>query len=232
MDLTTTDSASLTLTWANELLGGGNPAAFLVAPGRFVSASRNGDSLALTLGGDQPFGLGLGPNPPVDPRWTSCAIDNSSFGDHLGQLGARDEWDFYSINVALTDDERTVEVIRDDDVVTRLLHEHAPQSQVWPGNTEIVHWYGVRSVQGTWASIAALVRWESGLHVLSSVATVSDLRGRGFAPTLVKGVITEARHHGATWLGLGVGHWNLPAQRVYQRVGFSLRANFTNYSTG
>jgi RimJ/RimL family protein N-acetyltransferase len=30
-------------------------------------------------------------------------------------------------------------------------------------------------------------------------------------------------------IGLGVSHANIPAQRVYENVGFELQANFTNY---
>jgi ribosomal protein S18 acetylase RimI-like enzyme len=80
-----------------------------------------------------------------------------------------------------------------------------------------------------WASVGALVRWESAQHVLVSVATNVEMRGRGFAQTLVRGVVGLARKRGIEWVGLGVSHANIPAQRVYGNVGFEPRANFTIY---
>jgi ribosomal protein S18 acetylase RimI-like enzyme len=77
--------------------------------------------------------------------------------------------------------------------------------------------------------VGALVAGESGLHVLTSVATGTELRGRGFARTLVRGTLGVARRGGIRWVGLGVSHANIPAQRLYENVGFALGANFTNY---
>ncbi len=77
--------------------------------------------------------------------------------------------------------------------------------------------------------MGALVRWGSGLRVLTSVATSTELRGRGFARTLVRGTLGVAHWRGIRWVGLGVSHANIPAQRVYENVGFALGANFTNY---
>jgi ribosomal protein S18 acetylase RimI-like enzyme len=213
--------------WVREWRGELSPALFFLSPLRFAVCERTADSMSLTLAGEQCYGLGFGPHPPVNPSWTRCSIDASGFGDRVGQLEAQGRWDFYAVEtmgisggVAL--------VLNDDNFVRDFLNEHAPHSQVWPGNKEIVSWYGVRD-GAEWASIGALVRWESGLHVLVSVATRSDLRGRGFAPTLLRGIVCDASRHGVSILGLGVDHENVAAQRTYERAGFTLLANFTNY---
>jgi hypothetical protein len=81
--------------WANELWGESHPIHFFLSPNRFVRGDRVDDSLSLTLSGEQCYGLGFGPSPPVNSEWTRCSIDESHFGPSLGQLVANDQWDFY-----------------------------------------------------------------------------------------------------------------------------------------
>jgi ribosomal protein S18 acetylase RimI-like enzyme len=66
--------------------------------------------------------------------------------------------------------------------------------------------------------------------VLASVVTVAELRGRGYARQLLRGVIDDAKRRDIRWLGLGVAHDNVSAQRSYEHVGFIRRAKFTNYA--
>jgi ribosomal protein S18 acetylase RimI-like enzyme len=216
--------------WAHELWGQSHPVQFFLSPIRFERGERTDDSMSLTLSGDQCYGLGFGPAPPVNAEWTRCSIDQSQFGPNLGRLVANDHWDFYSVDVRQADLGVRALVLDDETVITRILNEHAPHSKVWPGNKEIVNWYGVQDRDGQWASLGALVRWESGCLVISSVVTVSDLRSKGFARLLTGGIVGEARTFGAQWLGLGVAHDNLAAQRTYEHSGFVCRANFTSYA--
>jgi ribosomal protein S18 acetylase RimI-like enzyme len=216
--------------WANELLGEGNPVPFFLSPHRFEKCERTSDSLSFTLSGEQCYGLGFGPQPRVNPDWTKCSIDNSHFGDELGRLIAGDRWDFYSLDTTLCEVEGSLFEVRDDELVSAMLVSHAPQSQVWPGNAELVGWFGLNDSQGELASLAALVRWESGLHVLSSVVTVTEKRARGHARTLVRGIAGELHYRGFRWLGLGVAHNNAAAHRAYEQAGFLRRAQFLMYS--
>ena len=230
MEPTSTTHPATALRWSVELFGEGNPAQFFLAPNRFDSAERNNDSLALTLTGAQLFGLGLGPNPPRRPDWTRCVLASTDGVERVGALHASDYWDFYSVDASRTHVDGDVVVLTDDDLITELLQLHANNSSVWPGEPGIVSWYGLRDAEDDLISLGALVRWESGLHVLASITTVSEFRGQGFAQELVQGMIARARERGIQWLGLGVSHSNLAAQRVYQKTGFSLRANFTTYT--
>jgi ribosomal protein S18 acetylase RimI-like enzyme len=229
----TTDLATAR-EWIGERFAPGGPAEFFLSPTRFVSCERTPDSWSMTLSGEQCYGLGFGPAPPINPEWTRCSIDQSRLGERVGQLVARDAWDFYSLDTSTpragSKPPVVVETVSDDAAIERILRAHAPHSQVWPGNAEVANWYGVRGEAGQWASIAALVRWESGSYVLASIATVVDLRGRGYVRQLLRGVVDDARRRHISWLGLGVAHDNAAAKRSYERVGFELRANFTSYA--
>ena len=93
-----TFDASLALTWSNQILGEGNPAAFFLAPTRFVVAYATVDSFSLTIGGDQIFGMGLGPNAHLVPQWQRFTLDHSTGLTLAQSLLPTDEWDFYSLN--------------------------------------------------------------------------------------------------------------------------------------
>lgn len=230
MDAQTTGDIATARRWASEMGGDSHPAHFFFSPNRFVVGERTDDSLSLTLSGEQCYGLGFGPTPPVNPEWTRCSIDHTPFGTTLGQMVSNDRWDFYSIDVKLAEASAPVHVMHDDAIINQILDEYAPHLQTRPGDPEIVDWYGVRDSDGRWVSLGALVRWESGRLLISSVVTVADARGRGFARVLTRGIAGEARRLGERWLGLGVAHDNLAAQRTYQQSGFVCRANFTSYA--
>jgi len=229
VSLQTTNGLATARSWSSELLGDASAAAFFLAPSRFVGAQRNDDSLSLTLHDAGLTGVLFGPNPPLEAQWSRCLVSFSAFDDHVGNLVKYDEWDFYTCPSTPLDGGSGVEVLDDDDAITQLLRAHAPDSAVWPGDDEIVHWFARRDDAGRLVSVAALVRWESGYHVVSSVATVSDARGRGHALGVVRGVLHAAHERGVPWVGLGVAHDNAVAQAVYVRAGFSLRSAFTNY---
>ena len=221
-----TDDPSTALAWAHDLLGEGGPVDFLLAPTRFVAAERTGDSYALTLERRGLVGVAFGPAPPVDPSWSHALVSDSALGDELGRLRASDHWDFFSLDLAGARGEEPDVV--DEARVEPFLAANAPDSAVWPGHPEVVAWYGRRDAAGL-AAVAALVRWESGRLVVSSVATRADARGAGHATALVRAVAAAAARRGERWLGLGVGHDNAVAQRVYARCGFVRRAAFTVY---
>ena len=230
MEFTSTTNPATAQRWSVELFGEGNPAQFFLARARFQSAQRTKDSFAMSLSGDHLFGMGLGANPPLRPDWTRCILANAHGVERIGDLYASDHWDFYSIDASRTRTDGDVAVLDDDDLITEILQLHANNSSVWPRELEIVCWYGLRDAADDLVSLGALVRWESGLHVLASIATVTEFQGRGFAQELVQGMIARARERGIHWLGLGVNHSNVAAQRVYLKAGFTLRANFTTYT--
>jgi hypothetical protein len=59
--------------------------------------------------------------------------------------------------------------------------------------------------------------------------SISQVR---FAQTYIRARCSTSPHLNSLVVGasgLGVSHANIPAQRVYENVGFELQANFTNY---
>jgi ribosomal protein S18 acetylase RimI-like enzyme len=217
--------------WADELLGPGSPVAFFLAPARFVSATRTRDSLSITLGDDESFGMALGPAPLINPRWGRFFVGEQSTAQLPDHCRAVDRWNFYSLDTSAWIGGARARIVSDDDVF-ELLRNDAPDSSIWPGNPEIVHWYAIRDANASLASLGALVQWESGYHVVASIVTARKHRGEGLAQQLTGAIVTAAQEMGIQWLGLGVSSENSAAQHVYEKTGFLLRARFTVYVAG
>jgi hypothetical protein len=193
--------------WADELLGPGSPVAFFLAPARFVSATRTRDSLSITLGDDESFGMALGPAPLINPRWGRFFVGEQSTAQLPDHCRAVDRWNFYSLDTSAWIGGARARIVSEDDVF-ELLRNDAPDSSIWPGNPEIVHWYAIRDANASLASLGALVQQLTGA------------------------IVTAAQEMGIQWLGLGVSSENSAAQHVYEKTGFLLRARFTVYVAG
>ena len=113
-----------------------------------------------------------------------------------------------------------------DPDIDAFLKQHAPDSSVYPGNDEILQWVEVHD-EGELVAVAALCRWESGRVVISSVATHTDRRGKGFGKQLIEKCLIAGSQIGEDFLCLGVRHRNESAQRLYASTGFTLMHNFT-----
>ncbi len=200
---------------------------FFVNPDHFGGAQRDGDALWFTADLEQHFGLVVGPAATPLPEWRACLVVDSSWGERAGSLVRRGEWDFYAQRCAAHAFD--VEVIADDVAISGLLSHDAPQSSSWPGDDNIVAWYGINDGPRL-VAVAALTRWRSGRYVVSSVATAADHRGRGLAHRVVRSLVGAAHSSGVDWLGLGVARANVVAQNVYRDTGFIERARFTRYA--
>jgi ribosomal protein S18 acetylase RimI-like enzyme len=106
------------------------------------------------------------------------------------------------------------------------LKTHAPDSSVFPGNDEILRWIQIHDGDEL-VAVAALCRWQSDRVVISSVATHSSYRGKGFGKILMKDCLIAGAELGEKYLSLGVRHENESAQRLYASMGFRLMHNFT-----
>jgi GNAT superfamily N-acetyltransferase len=80
----------------------------------------------------------------------------------------------------------------------------------------------------------ATVYWSWNTLIAARIGIMHDLfvapaaRGSGVADALIEACVRECRHHGASELGWQTATDNLPAQRVYDRVGAS-RAEWVDY---
>lgn len=221
-----TENAQRALSWATSLYGEASPFHFFTVPEHFGDAQRSDDTIWLTIEPDEGFGMSAGPAASTLPHWRTCLIIDSHLGDRADGLRLRSNWDFYVRRTEVLASD--VDVVTDAPAITALLERDAPRSSVWPGAESIVAWYGVWDDE-TLSAVAALTRWRSGYHVVSSVATAGAYRGRGLARRVMRGVVTAAHARGVEWLGLGVAHSNHVAQRVYRDTGFVERARFSRY---
>lgn len=154
----------------------------------------------------------------------SCSVESIGAPAIPESFEIKDEWDCYS---APTSRGQSISPRRcSDEEIAAFLSEHAPSSSVFPGNEEILHWVevfdGVELV-----GVAALCRWQSGRIVLSSVATHSEHRGRGYGKQIMAAALAAAYELGESVLSLGVMHGNIDGHRLYSSAGFTLLHNFT-----
>mgnify|MGYP002628500847 CR=1 FL=1 len=227
-----TSDLEIALRWARELLGEVNgPGIFLSEANSegFLGAFRSEDSFSFTMKTDIIYGHAYGPEPHIDPHWEKCAVAFSNFGPKFGDLEISNQFDTYGISTKIVPGFETIEELCEEELIKKILDENAPSSSVYPGNPEIIQWGCVRNRSGEVSAVGALVRWASGAHVISSVATVESERGKGFATELVQRFISQSSHLGIKTLSLGVSHKNAAAIKAYKRAGMKEIAQFTNY---
>jgi ribosomal protein S18 acetylase RimI-like enzyme len=222
-----TSEISVALEWATEIFGFINVPKYFIAPQNFLAAYREGDSFSFTLSGDPIYGQAYGPNPYLDPRWGRVSVSSSHpaqlFDPHPG-MG----FEIWAIQTSASG--APLEIITDYKLINSILDADAPDSSVRPGGDEEIFWGAIRNESGEIASLGVLTRWQSGEHILASVVTRAQDRGKGLATKLAAGVSTHAFSLGIPEVGLGVRADNYGAQRAYEKAGYQLVAAFTNYS--
>ena len=192
---------------------------------KFVSATLDSEgNFTISREDDGIYGIALGPNPVIPADWKNFSMESRGIAQLPQEYKSIVEWDCYW--APTTEGELVAPALASDEEIEVFLKEHAPDSSVFPGNDEILQWVEVRD-QGELAAIAALCRWQSGRVVISSVATNTSLRGRGFGKALMGKCLDAGRQYDEKYLSLGVRHLNESAQRLYASTGFGLMHNFT-----
>ncbi len=192
---------------------------------KFLSAEIDSDgNFVISREDEGIYGIALGPSPVVPANWKNFSIESQGIASLPEKFSVVAEWDCYWAptvsGAAITP------ATSSDSEITDFLKTHAPDSSVFPGNGEILQWVEIRDAEKL-VAIAALCRWQSGRVVISSVATHSDFRGKGFGKTLMKNCLIAGAELGEKYLSLGVRHQNESAQRLYASLGFRLMHNFT-----
>lgn len=227
-----TSDLKIALGWAREQLGEINGLGIFVSQANaqdFIEAFESEGSFSFTMQSGFIYGHAYGPNPHIDPRWDKCAVGFSNFGPTFGHLEIANQFDTYGIATKIIPGFENIEVLTDEVLIKKILDESAPNSAVYPGNPEVIQWGCARNAVDEVSAIGALVRWSSGSHVISSVATVESMRGKGYATELVKRFISRTNELGIKTLSLGVDHKNTAAIKAYQKAGMTEIAQFTNY---
>ncbi len=225
--LETTSELSTAQQWAVDLLRENNSAKYYMSETNFVAAYKNENSFSFIVQGEPFYGHMYGEGAFQDERCSDIAV--AGFKPELiGNLQPRGGFQFWE---AITSDTGSgIELLTNPDEIRTMIEKHAPDSSVFPGDPEEIFWGGIRNAAGELAALAVLVKWQSGFHVMASVVTREQDRGKGFATQLSRGMITRAHSLGISKIGLGVRENNFAAQRVYEKSGFKKLADFTHYS--
>ena len=226
-DLVESTDYALAQKWAIEIAGDPNQAQLIIPEDSFIKAVRNSNSVSLTTSDEKLFGLGLGINPPIDPKWKRFTIERKAARSNYEGAESVLDLDIYSIETSLYGNSPIAMEIHDDEEISDFLKVHAPNSSVWPGNPELIFWAGMRNQSGELIAVGAVTMWETGQKVLSSVGTAEHERGKGIATKLVAEMVAKAHELEFPRLGLAVRADNIAAKRAYEKVGFALCGEFT-----
>ena len=226
-DLIEITDYALAQKWAVEISGDPNQAQLIIPEDRFIRAVRNSNSVSLTTREEKLFGLGLGVNPPLDPKWKRFTIERKAVKSNYEGAESVLDLDIYSIETRLYENSPMAVEIQGDEEISDFLKVHAPNSSVWPGNPELVFWAGIRNDSGELIAVGAVTMWETGQKIVSSVGTAENERGKGLAPKLVGEMVAKAHELEFPRLALAVRADNIAAKRAYEKVGFALCGEFT-----
>ena len=194
---------------------------------RFISGHSDGaGNLSFTREDGGLFGIAIGPDPYISPEWNRFSVETRGVNGLPEPAELVDAWDCYwaPTVTGVSLNERKFS----DSVIQEFLELHAPNSSVFPGDDEILHWIEVIE-GGELVGVGALCRWQSGNVVISSVGTHIDRRRQGIGRQVMEGALSGGSHFGASFISLGVMHSNESAQRLYRALGFTLMHNFTYF---
>jgi ribosomal protein S18 acetylase RimI-like enzyme len=194
---------------------------------RFISGHSDGvGNLSFTREDGGFFGIAIGPDPYISPEWVRFSVETRGVNGLPELAELVDAWDCYwaPTVTGVPLNERKFS----DAAIKEFLELHAPNSSVFPGNDEILHWIEVIE-DGELVGVGALCRWQSGNVVISSVGTDSDRRRQGIGRRIMEHALSGGSHFGASFISLGVMHGNESAQRLYRAMGFTLMHNFTYF---
>ncbi|MFM7542996.1 MAG: GNAT family N-acetyltransferase [Actinomycetales bacterium] len=177
------------------------------------------------------FVFALGKRAPLRPDWSRISFERSS--SWLKELTKyeKNEWEAYSLEVP---SEKRLEINEEpkNEEIEKFLKEHGPDLSVSPGNPEIVRWSSIRNDSGELEGVAAICKWQSGEHVVASVATHSARRNQGLGKKLMKLVSKELATLGIKQVCLGVMSANTSAIKIYLDSGYQKLFEFTYINRG
>jgi len=199
---------------------------FWIPKEKFIELLIDESGMSICREDNGKFVFALGTRAPLKPDWYRISFERSS--SWLPELTnfEKNEWEAYSLYVP---SEPRFELTQEpkDEEIADFLKEHGPDLSVSPGNLEIVRWSSIRSDSGELEGVAAICKWQSGEHVVASVATHSARRNKGLGKKLIRVVSKELATLGIKQVCLGVTSSNLSAVKLYQNIGYEKLFDFT-----
>lgn len=199
---------------------------FWIPKEKFVELLIDESGISICREDNGRFVFALGKRAPLKPEWSRISFERSS--SWLKELTKyeKNEWEAYSLDVPSELRLELTQEPKDEDIAV-FLEEHGPDLSVSPGNPEIVRWSSIRSDSGELEGVAAICKWQSGEHVVASVATHSARRNQGLGKKLMRVVSKELATLGIKQVCLGVTSSNLGAVKLYQNIGYEKLFDFT-----
>ena len=193
---------------------------------KFIELLHSNGGISIYREDETPVAFCLGENPPIRADWKELNLERESQQEIKLESNKEVEWDTYFIELENAALKGEPSKNRLDEEIEKFLRDHAPDSSVFPGNNEIVEWARVDESDRL-AGVAAICRWESGEYVVASVATHSELRGRGIGTRVMAQVVDIAKRKGISRLCLGVLSQNESAKALYKKAGWKPLFEFT-----
>ena len=225
-----TQDLQVARSWAAQMLKDKNPAKYYISEENFVAAYKNHSTFSFVVTGEPFYGHLYGEGAYLDPRCSDIAatpLNSLNDSEFSARGGGFQFWEATTAPHA-----SHIELLTDAVEINSIIDEHASDSSVRPGDPEVIFWGGLRNEEGQLTAAAVIVKWQSGFHVMASVVTRSEERGKGYATKLSQGILSHAHSLGIDLVGLGVRPTNFAAQRAYEKAGFTMIGEFTNYSRG
>jgi ribosomal protein S18 acetylase RimI-like enzyme len=186
---------------------------------RFIELLHNENGISISREDDGVFSFALGLKAPLRDDWERISFERNSHWLSNRNFSEQTDWEAHYLHQeglpTLPISER-----RSDKEIGEFIKANAPDLSVFPGNKEIVHWSSLFSSENGLLGVAAICKWESGHHVIASVATDRNLRGQGLGGKLMEVIKSDISNLGIREVCLGVLSDNEPAKKLYARTGF------------
>ena len=214
-----TRSHAEAIQWADDIAGSPNVGSIWIPQSGFIKAVRQLGSIALTRQAEHVFGLGMGPNPEIDPSWQRVMIPRSLPVEKFEGLVFRTNINVFSASTTFAPMNAISQPLADHEEVSSFLMLHAPDSSTRPESPECVLWFGLREGIRLIAA-ATIARWESGAYMLSSVGVHREYRGRGLGTQISRDALYMGRQNEIAHINLAVHGDNQAANATYRKAGY------------
>jgi ribosomal protein S18 acetylase RimI-like enzyme len=192
---------------------------------KFIELLHDENGISISREDEGIFSFALGSKAPLRDNWERISFERKSLWIANREFREQSDWEAHCLHhegIAVSQ----LSEIRSDLEIGKFMRANAPDLSVFPGNKEIVHWSTLVGEGDQLLGVAAICKWESGQHVIASVATDKNFRGQGLGSNLIAVIKNDLVNLGISEVCLGVQSNNEPAKKLYARTGFEKLFDF------
>ena len=193
---------------------------------KFIELLHDENGISISREDQGVYSLALGRRAPLRDHWEKISFERNSLWLSNREFTEQTDWEAHYLHHEGAPTFPLSEK-RNDPEIGEFIKENAPDLSVFPGNKEIVHWSTLIGSENQLLGVAAICKWESGHHVIASVATEKKLRGQGLGTKLVEVIKSDLANLEIKEVCLGVLSDNESAKKLYDRTGFNKLFNLT-----